>query len=53
MYNAYLIKNYEKFSISKFIEYMKANNIETINKKGYKYFTHIKLLDTNSESDDF
>jgi hypothetical protein len=30
---------------------MKSNNIETINKKGYKYFTNIKILNTISDDD--
>ena len=51
LYNCYLNKNYEKISIIKFINFMKSNNIETINKKGYKYFSNIKILNMNSDDD--
>ena len=33
LFNIYLNKNYEKISIIKFINFMKSNNIQTINKK--------------------
>ena len=51
LYNYYLNKNCDKISIVKFIDFMKSNNIETINKKGYKYFTNIKILNTISDDD--
>ena len=51
LYNCYLNKNCDKISIVKFIDFMKSNNIETINKKGYKYFTNIKILNTISDDD--
>jgi len=36
----------------KFIDFMKSNNIELINKKRYKYFINIKIIETNSEDYD-
>ena len=32
-----------KISMVKFSEYMKLNNINTLNKMGYKYFIGIKI----------
>jgi P4 family phage/plasmid primase-like protien len=52
MYNSYLSKNYDKISIVKFSEYMKANFIETIIRRGYKYFSGIKILELTSSDED-
>jgi len=53
LFNFYLTKDYEKISIIKFIDFMKSNNIETINKKGYKYFINIKIIQNDEDIDLF
>lgn len=46
LYNKYISSGSNKLSIVKFIEYMKQNEINIISKKGYKFFTNIKVIDT-------
>lgn len=43
LYNKYLIDGNTKISMVKFSEYMKINNINTLNKMGYKYFIGLKI----------
>ncbi len=46
LYNKYLDDNNLKISMVKFFEYIKLNEINVINKKGYKFFTNIKILNS-------
>lgn len=51
MYNKYLNDGNPKISNVKFSEYMKINEIDTINKKGYKYFIGLKPKCLNYNED--
>jgi len=43
LYNKYLIDGNPKISMVKFSEFIKINNINSLNKMGYKFFIGLKI----------
>jgi P4 family phage/plasmid primase-like protien len=49
LYNLFIQHTNIKMSSVKFMEYMKQNEINTVSKRGYKYFTCIKIIDNDDK----